>query len=348
MGPGMPSRHAKGVLVALLLGVHPMDAADTPASTPPAAPVNTSVNTPDTSPVVARGQGVVIRAAELEARVRRAVAEITNSGRTVSAAQSKELSGRLLEQMIFTRLAAARANAADRARAQFESRAFIDGLVRTLGSPGALAAQLQAAQLTEAAFRAEKLEEALALAVAEREVRASIHLPDSDVRRYYDENPERWVRPEQVRVAHLLLATQTEKGDPLPPEAVAERKERLQKIREQARAGADFAALVKQSSDDRVSRDKGGEYTFARGEMDPAFEQAAFALKPGELSDIVTTRFGFHLLLGRERIPASRQSLDSVAADIRTLLVRKEQEVRMPEFAARLRREAKVEVFPQP
>ena len=258
------------------------------------------------------------------------------------------MSGRLLEQLVFTRLAASRANGTDRARAQFESRAFVDGLVRTLGSPAALAAQLQAAQLTEAAFRAEKLQEALALAVAEREVRESIHLPESDVRRYYDENPARWVQPEQVRVAHLLLATQTEKGEPLPPEAVTEKRARLQKLLEQARAGADFAALVKQSSDDRVSRDKGGEYTFARGEMDPAFEEAAFALKPGEFSGIVTTRFGLHVLLGRERIPASKQSFEGVAADIRMLLVRREQEVRMPEYAARLRREAKVEVIPQP
>ncbi len=300
----------------------------------------------DRSPVVARGRGLILHAAELEARVRRTLSEITNSGRALSAAQAKALPGHILEQMIFTRLAAASATPADRARAQFESRSFVDGLQRDLGSPAALLARLQAVGLTEAEFRAEKLTESLALAVTEREVRASIHLPESDILKYYEENPARWQQPEQVRVAVLLLSTQTEKGEALPATRTAEKLEQLKKLREQIRAGGDFAALVKQYSEDPTTRETGGEYTLVRGQLDPALEKAAFALKSGELSEIVTTPYGLQLLLGRERIPARQQPLTAVAADIRTLLLRREQELRTPEYAARLRREAGVEILP--
>ena len=337
---------ALGAALGGLLGVGALRAAGASAvaggTTIPESPPATM----DRSPVVARGEGLVIHADELEARVRRTIAEITNSGRPLSAKQSQALPQHVLEQMIFTGLAGARALPADRARAQFESRAFVDGLQRDLGSPTALTQKLAAVGLTEAAFRAEKLEESLALAVTEREVRASIHLPDADVLKYYQENPARWLKPEQVRVAHIMLTNQTEKGEPLPAATLAEKKAQLQKLREQIRAGGDFAALVKQYSDDKASLATGGEYRLVRGQMDPAFEQAALALKPGELSEVVTTPYGLHLLLVRERVPATQQPLAEVAGDIRELLVRREQELRVPEYATRLRREAKVEIIP--
>lgn len=303
----------------------------------------TPVSSPeDASPIVARGTGLEIRESELQLRLRRSIAEITHTGRTVSAADEKILSRRLLDQLIFTRLAAARATPADRTRAQFESRAFIDGLQRRLGSSNALAQQLRAVGLTETAFRAEKLEEALALAVSEREVRGSIYIPDSEIQKYYDANRERWKQPEQVRVAHLLLANVNEKGEPLSTAQIAERKAQLLKFRQQVLAGTNFATLIRAHSDDTATRASGGEYTLSRAQMDPVFETAAFALQPGELSELVSTPYGVHLIQGRERIPVTNLPLAMVTADIRGLLIQREMEVRMPDYADRLRREAKV------
>lgn len=321
---------------------------DAPAATPATSAPPPSVTSTNASPLVARGQGLEIRATELEGRMRRALTEITNTGRGLSATQAQAMRARLLDQMIFTRVAAGRATPGDRTRAQFESRSFVDGLQRDLGSPAALIEKLTSLGITEADFRAEKLEEALALAVTERELRGSIHLPEADVRKYYDENPARWQQPEQVRVAHLLLATQTEKGEPLPGAVAVEKKERLRKLRVEVQKGGDFAALIKTHGEDKASQGTAGEYTFARGQMDPVFEAASFALKPGELSPVVTTPYGFHLIMCRARIPATNTPLAAVEAEIRHLLIQREKEFRMPEYATRIRREAKVEVFALP
>ena len=317
-------------------------------ATPPATNSAVERAVIDSSPLVARGEGVAIHSAELEARVRRGIQEWTNSGRLLAPAQIPELRRRILNELIFTRLVSARATPADRTRAQFESRAFVDGLQRELGSAAKLAEKLTAMGLTEAAFRAEKLEESLALAVSQREVRASIHLPDADVRKYYEENLSRWEQPEKVRVAHLMLATRAEDGTPLSAEKSAEKRSRLLKLRGELRAGADFANLVKLFSEDMATRDSGGEYTLTPGQMDPAFEKAAWALKPGEMSDLVTTPFGYHLILSRARIPSAKAPLASVEADIRGLLIQREQQLRLPDYVLRLRREARLEVITAP
>ncbi len=343
----MDARRAAVLGWIAVTGIAPLSAA---AGVPPGPATNSATESAavDSSPLVARGAGVAIHSAELEARVRRGIQEWTNSGRLLAPAQIPELRRRILNELIFTRLVSARAMPADRARAQFESRAFVDGLQRELGSAAALAEKLKSMGLTDAAFRAEKLEESLALAVSLREVRAGIHLPDSDVRKYYEENPSRWEQPEKVRVAHLMLATRAEDGTPLSPEKSSEKRLRLLKLRGEIRAGADFATLVKLYSEDTATRDSGGECTLIPGQMDPAFEKAAFALKPGELSDLVTTPVGYHLLLSRTRIPATKASLASVEADIRGLLIQREEQLRLPDYALRLRREAKLEVFTAP
>jgi parvulin-like peptidyl-prolyl isomerase len=291
---------------------------------------------------VARGTGWEIQASELERYSSAILAELQRSGRGGTSNQLVELRVQLLNQMVFTRLTAARATAADRTRAQFESKAFVDGLQRSLGDT--FPAKLAEVHLTEAEFRAQKLAEALTTAVTEREVQSTIHLPETDVRKYYDENPSRWEQPEQAHVIQLFLACVDPQGAPLPKETRELKRAEMEKLRAEVAAGADFSALIKSRSEDNSTRNSGGEYWFPRGQMPKEFEAAAFALRPGELSPIVTTDFGFHLLRGLPSKPASQIPFDSVRDDIRKLLIKKELELRIPEYAARLKREANVQL----
>lgn len=123
-------------------------------------------------------------------------------------------------------------------------------------------------------------------------------------RNQYDAAPEKFDNPEQVRASHILIAAKS-----CEPEARA--RELLAKARE---PGADFAALAKANSDDPGSASRGGDLgLFGRGKMTAPFEAAAFALKqPGELSDVVKTDFGYHIIRLEERRPASRQPFEAV------------------------------------
>jgi peptidyl-prolyl cis-trans isomerase C len=127
-------------------------------------------------------------------------------------------------------------------------------------------------------------------------------------RNQYDAAPEKFETPEQVRVRHILVSARA-----CEPEARA--RDLLARARQ---PGANFAALAKADSDDPASAARGGDLGFfSRGRMDPEFEAAAFALKrPGDLSDVVKTKFGYHVIQLEEHKPASRKPFEEVRDEL--------------------------------
>ncbi|MBK9243848.1 MAG: peptidylprolyl isomerase [Burkholderiales bacterium] len=139
-------------------------------------------------------------------------------------------------------------------------------------------------------------------------------------RNQYDADPKKFDTPEQVRVRHVLISAKA-------CEAEAKAREILAKA---SQPGADFAALAKANSDDPGSASRGGDLGFvARGRMVPAFEAAAFALKqPGDLSDVVKTDFGFHVIRLEERKPAERKPFEAVRDDLVKSIAQSEERSR--------------------
>jgi len=139
-------------------------------------------------------------------------------------------------------------------------------------------------------------------------------------RNQYDASPQKFDTPEQVRVRHILVTAKA-------CEAEAKARDLLAKARQ---PGADFAALAQANSDDPGSASRGGDLGFfARGKMVPAFDAAAFALKqPGDLSDVVKTDFGFHVIRLEERKPAERQSFESVREELIKTIAQSEARTR--------------------
>jgi len=126
-------------------------------------------------------------------------------------------------------------------------------------------------------------------------------------RNQYDATPEKFDVPEQVRVRHILSR-----------QGPASRSSAHANCSPRPSAGADFAALAKANSDDPGSAARGGDLGFfGRGKMAPAFDAAAFALKePGDLSDVVKTESGYHIIKLEERKPASRKPFDAVRDEL--------------------------------
>lgn len=120
----------------------------------------------------------------------------------------------------------------------------------------------------------------------------------------YRSQPEKFATPEQVRASHILIDARS-----------CEPEKRIAQLLELARSpGADFAALAREHSHDPGSAKRGGDLGFfERGQMAPEFEKAAFALaKPGDLSEVVRTQFGYHIIRLEERRPAARQPFEQV------------------------------------
>lgn len=125
----------------------------------------------------------------------------------------------------------------------------------------------------------------------------------AQARAMYQAKPELYKVDEQVRVRHILIEGKDEKA-----------QAKAQEVLKALRSGGDFAELAKQHSIDKGTADKGGDLGFfARGRMVPEFESAAFALKnKGDVSDIVATQFGLHILQLQDRRPAGLQPFEEV------------------------------------
>ncbi|HJR60815.1 MAG TPA: peptidyl-prolyl cis-trans isomerase [Vicinamibacterales bacterium] len=140
-------------------------------------------------------------------------------------------------------------------------------------------------------------------------IRARLTVTPQDVQRYYEDNAQQYSTPEQVRASHILLKTEGKNE--------ADVKKLADDLAAKAKAGADFAALAKQYSEDESNKSKGGDLDlFGRGQMVPEFDQVAFSLAPGQVSDAFKTSFGYHVVKLAEKRPASSRPLAEVQAQI--------------------------------
>ena len=164
---------------------------------------------------------------------------------------------------------------------------------------------------------------------------------DAQVREFYDKNPDKFKQDEACRASHILFKVE-ESADAATKKKV---KDQAESVLKQARAGADFAQLAKKYSADGSAQDGGDLNFFTRGQMVPAFDQAAFALKPGEISDIVTTQFGYHIIKVTERRPASTVPFEQVSARIKEYLTEQQKQQKVDTFIESLKQRAKIEVL---
>ena len=153
-------------------------------------------------------------------------------------------------------------------------------------------------------------------------------VPPTDVQRYYNDNIQQYQTPEQVRASHILLET-AGKND-------ADVKKRAEEILKQVKSGADFAALAKKVSEDKGSAANGGDLDyFGRGRMVPEFEQAAFAMQPGQISDLVKSQFGYHIIKVVDKRAGSTRPLEEVRAQIQQQLAMQTADQQVSDRGAR-------------
>ena len=166
-------------------------------------------------------------------------------------------------------------------------------------------------------------------------------VPEKEIKAYYESRLNLFKQPEQVKASHILI-----KVDPKAKES--EKEDALKKIRDIQKKqvkGDDFAKLAKEYSQG-PSNTKGGDLGyFKRGQMVPAFEEVAFKLKPGEVSDIVKTRFGYHLIKVVDKKPESTVPYEEIKDRLGQYLKQEKVQKEIKQLVEKLRKEAKVEMF---
>src|SRR4029077_13039730 len=187
-------------------------------------------------------------------------------------------------------------------------------------------------------------EESVAETVLERELKVTV--ADEDIKKFYTDNPAEFEEPEMVRASHILLSTRDmETNKELPDDKKAAKHKLAEDLLKRARSGEDFAKLAKEYSEDPGSKDQGGEYKFPRGKMVKELETVSCALKTNEVSDIVTTQFGYHIIKLSEPLPAKKRELAEVSTKIKDYLKQQAMQKELPAYITTLKKEVGLEIL---
>jgi peptidyl-prolyl cis-trans isomerase C len=164
---------------------------------------------------------------------------------------------------------------------------------------------------------------------------------DEEIHAFYTANPAKFRLPERVRARHILVKVTPGEGE----EAKRAAREKIESILEELRAGEDFAEAARKRSEDSSAARGGDLGTFPRGSMVKPFEDAAFALEAGAVSDPVETPFGYHIIKVEERIPESTVSEEAAREHIRSFLQGGKARNAVQAELSRLRAEASIEIL---
>ena len=291
--------------------------------------------------VIAKGKGLEIKRSQLDEAL---ISIKASQGGNIPPEQMGMLETQVLDQIVTLQLLLGKATDADRQAGKELAAKRLANVKERAGSDDNLARQLKSVGLSVERLQQKLTEEATAESALLRELK--VNVTDDDVKKFYDGNPTQFEQAEMVRASHVLISTKDSKtGEDLSEDAKKEKLKLAQGIVEKARKGEDFAKLAKEYSDDPGSKDKGGEYTFPRGQMVPEFESAAFSLKTNQVSDLVTTQFGYHIIKLSEKIPAKKIELSKVSEQVRDHLKRQELGKNAPDFIEKLKKETGLEIL---
>lgn len=294
--------------------------------------------------VVVKGKGVEVKKNELDN-------EVVNT-RAVFAAQRAtpppDLEQEALRALVVKQLVLNRATPADRAKAKENFENHLTAIRTNNGWTEDELNQRINTQLfgkTRAQWDQDNIDQQTIPVVIQREL--NVNITDDDAKKFYDDpaNIHLFEEPEMVRASHILLMTEDpETHQPLSAEKKAAKHKQMEDILKQARAGTNFAELAKKYSEDPGSKDKGGEYTFPKGQMVKEFEETAFSLKPGEISDIIETQYGYHIIKLSEKMPAKKVEFSKVEDRIKDHLAQLAMQNQYREYAMKLEKAANVEI----
>jgi len=308
--------------------------AGAPAAAPPAKPLPAQI--PD---VVARVNGEDVKKGELDMAVR----SLEDRARSAVPAEQRDAVFRqVLDRIIGFHLLVQEAKARKVVAPPWEVDSQVDQIKKQFPTEDAFNQMLQARGVSLEQLRADTAQTIAVNVMLKNELEPKIAVTEADRKKFYDENRARFRQEDSVHASHILIRT------PEQADAAAKAKARSQAgdLLAQLNKGADFADLAKKHSQDPGSAPNGGDLGFfSKGQMVPAFEQAAFGLKPGQTSDIVETPFGYHIIRVSEAKAGRDLNYDEVKAQIDDYLKQQLRDQKSQEFVDQLKAKSKVEVF---
>ena len=309
-----------------------------------AAPPAVTPTTLATKDVVAKVNGVAIKRATLDASLQAARMNPLLFGSPLPRS-AEETAKVVLDQLISAELLAQEAQKKGVAVTEAEVDASVKQTKAAFSSEADYQSTLKENGFTEADIRADARRQIAIKRLFEKDLLPNVPaIDEATAKGFYDTNPFQFTEPEENRIAHILVIVDA--GDDAKKLEKARRQ--IEQVVADLKSGKDFAKLAKSVSEDDGSRDKGGDVGWVvRGEWPAEFVNAANALaKKGDLSPVVKTRFGYHVLKLIEKHPAKLLPYDDkLKKEIVAFLDRKRQEDMALDYVDALKKKSKIETF---
>ena len=331
----------------------PASAAKTPAAAPVSLKNQASASGPaDAKPaeavkpvpaqlpeIVARVNGETVSKADLEKAVQNAE---QRAGGPVPADQRDQIYRGLLDRLVGYKLLLQESKTRKVAVSDADVEAQVGQLKQQFPNEEAFKQVLAQQHMTLEQLKADARQDMAVQKLLESAVADKVVVKPEDIEAFYKSNQEHFQQPERVHASHILI--QVPKDADAATKAKA--KAKAEDLLKQARAGKDFAALAKENSQDPGSAQNGGDLgSFGKGQMVPQFDTVAFTLKPGSISDVVETDFGYHIIKVIEKQPAGAVAFDVAKPQIQQYLENQGKQQQTETFVNSLKAKAKVEIL---
>lgn len=287
---------------------------------------------------VARINGAVVGRAEFEGAIE---AVERQAGGPVPPERRDEVFRGVLDQMIAVRLLSQESALQKIVVPDAEVDTRYAQIRQQFPTEEAFAEALTAQGITTARLKGDIRSELAISRLLEREIEPKVSATEVDAKTFYDQNLERFQEDETVRASHILIRVAPDADDQARQKARAEAEHVLQELH----AGGDFAGLAREHSQDGSAAQGGDLDFFTRDQMVPAFATAAFALQKNQLSDIVETQFGLHIIKVTDRRPSRTVPFAEVDAQIHEFLAGQQRDEAMAAYVEALKRRGQVEVL---
>jgi peptidyl-prolyl cis-trans isomerase C len=289
--------------------------------------------------VVAKVNGESIERWELETAIHGVEGR---AGTPMPPERRDEIVRGLVDQLIAYHVLAQQAHARQMDASDADVDARVAQMKSGLPSPEAFQQALAAQGMSVDQLRQQTRMSIQVSKVIDTEITKKLSVPDTDVEKFYKENVERFKQGETVHASHILIAV------PKEADAAAKKQARAkaQQVLKTLQGGADFATIARAQSMDPGSAKNGGDLGFfPKGQMEPTFEKTAFGLKPGAMSGIVETPFGFHIIKVLERRGPRTAPLEEVGPDVKQFLTNQQREAKIQAFVNDAKAKSKIEVL---
>jgi peptidyl-prolyl cis-trans isomerase C len=291
--------------------------------------------------IVAVVNGSPIKFAEFKQELDSTYMRFHEAGQLVDGLMYEQLKGEILESLINLRLLYQHSQAKGIRIDDGEVESYYRAKVAQYPSAHDYETSIKAAGLTDIDIKMRIRRTLGAQKFVEEHVAPKATVTDEEVQAYYQANPNEFEHDVLVHAAHILIKV----GPWTDKEARRKAKDTLVNIRAQIEAGADFAEMAKKHSEGPSKANGGDLGYFGYAQMAPTFETAAFALKPGEISEVVTTRFGYHLIKVYDRRPAGKESLEEAAPILKSRFKKERLDTHLRQVVEQLKTKATIERF---